>query len=114
MGVCLLGVTGELVCCSRGQGPSLTQSQQVSRQNTLPASSKQMAQHVRLTQGPLIPPHACALTFPAVLEDMSTQVSAALSQKMPRSRRGLCARSTGTDPYRAMRLYSSYWNTSKL
>ena len=88
--------------------------QQVSRQATLPASSKQMAQHVHLAQGPLIPPHACALTFPAVLEDMSTQVSAALSQKMPRSRRELCARSTGTDPYRAMRLYSSYWNTSKL
>ena len=76
--------------------------QQVSRQATLPASSKQMAQHVHLAQGPLM------------LEDMSTQVSAALSQKMPRSRRELCARSTGTDPYRAMRLYSSYWNTSKL
>lgn len=53
-------------------------------------------------------------TFPAVLELISTQVSAALSQKMPVVRWALWATITGTDPYKAIGLYSSYWNTSRL
>lgn len=49
---------------------------------------------------PRVPPlpRGCPLTLPAVLELMSTQVSAALSQKMPRVRGGLWASSSGTEP----------------
>ena len=53
-------------------------------------------------------------TLPAVLELISTQVSAAFSQKMPVVLWALWASMTGTAPYRAMGLNSSYWNTSRL
>lgn len=49
-----------------------------------------------------------------VLEVMSTQVSAAFSQKTPMVRWALWDMRTGTEPYRAMGLCSSYWNTSRL
>lgn len=47
---------------------------------------------------PQDPPVARSRTLPAVLELISTQVSAALSQKMPRVRRALCASRSGTEP----------------
>lgn len=47
-------------------------------------------------------------TFPAVLELMSTQVSAALSQKIPMVLCALWVSITGTLPYKAMGLKSSY------
>ena len=47
---------------------------------------------------PQDPPVARSRTLPAVLELISTQVSAALSQKMPSVRRALCASRSGTEP----------------
>lgn len=49
-----------------------------------------------------------------VLEVMSTQVSAAFNQKIPMVRWALWDMRMGTEPYRAMGLCSSYWNTSRL
>lgn len=55
-----------------------------------------------------------SLTCPAELVLTSTHVSAALSQNTPIVRSVVWDMSTGTDPYRAIGLWSSYWNTSRL
>ena len=57
---------------------------------------------------------AAGPTWSAGLERTSTQVSAALSQKRPMVLWALWDSRTGTAPYRAMGLASSYWNTSRL